>query len=115
MEIQAEKELIELLPSDLRDDFKCLVVSSEIDSEVKRFIKGADTIAAYLKCQEELKAGNMEFSKAAEDIAVRLKNFNMPEVNTFLALFAPSYKLTLDELLNGNDKVRSLPINQSGS
>lgn len=112
VEVQAEKELVNLLPEDMRDDFEALLVSSNIPEDVKRLIKGADTISAFLKCQAELKAGNSEFSKAAEDIAVRLENFNMPEVNAFLEIFVPSYQLTLDELLNGSDKVRKLPLRQ---
>ncbi|BCD97843.1 5'-deoxynucleotidase [Marinagarivorans cellulosilyticus] len=108
VEIQAERELIALLPEDMKAAFTPLVVSSEVPAEVKRLIKGADTLAAFLKCQEELKAGNSEFSKAAQDIAARLAAFNMPEVDTFLGLFAPSYKLTLDELLNGRETVRAL-------
>jgi len=110
VEVQAEKELVELLPPDLREEFDSLLVSSNIPEDVKRLIKGADTISAYLKCQAELKAGNLEFSKAAEDIAARLRNFRMPEVDAFLEIFMPSYQLTLDELLNGNEKVRELPL-----
>lgn len=109
VEVQAERELIALLPPDLREAYSGLVISSEIPADIKRVIKGADTISAFLKCQEELKAGNSEFSKAAEDIAARLRAFNMPEVNDFLEVFVPSYKLTLDELLNGSEKVRALP------
>ncbi len=112
VELQAEKELVSLLPEDLRDEFSDLIIASNVDGEVKRLIKGADTISAYLKCQAELKAGNAEFSKAAEDIAARLANFKMPEVDAFLEIFVPSYQLTLDELLNGSDKVRALPLQQ---
>jgi 5'-deoxynucleotidase len=110
VEIQAERELINLLPADLKSEFFSLVVSSEVPEDIKRLIKGADTIAAFLKCQEELKAGNTEFTKAAEDISARLASFNMPEANCFLEIFAPSYKLTLDELLNGGQKVRALSL-----
>ncbi len=109
VEVQAERELIALLPSDLQKDFEPLVVSSQVPKDIKQLIKGADTIAAFLKCQEELKAGNSEFSKAAEDIAMRLARSDLPAVDVFLEVFAPSYKLTLDELLNGSEKVRSLP------
>lgn len=112
VEVQAERELIELLPDDLREDFAGLVISSRVPKDIVRLIKCADTIAAFLKCQEELKAGNSEFSKAEEDIAARLDSFAMPEVNVFLEIFAPSYKLTLDELMNGNYKVRRLPLQQ---
>ena len=110
VEIQAERELLSLLPADLRDNFEPLLVSSYVPDYVKDLIKGADTIAAYLKCQAELKAGNNEFSKAAEDISARLQGFNMEEVNAFLKLFVPSYQLTLDELLNGGEKIRNLPL-----
>jgi 5'-deoxynucleotidase len=113
VEVQAERELIQLLPDDLRDEFSSFVVSDKIPADVKKLIKGADTIAAFLKCQEELKAGNTEFTKAAEDITKRLSLFDMPEVNEFLSIFAPSYKLTLDELLNGGETVRSLPLSSS--
>jgi len=115
VEVQAERELIDLLPDDLKEDFTPLMVSSEVPADIKRLIKGADTIAAFLKCQEELKAGNSEFSKAAEDIAARLSRFDMPEVNAFLDIFTPSYQLTLDELLNGSEKVRKLPLQHSKS
>ncbi len=110
VEFQAEKELLDLLPKDLQFDFEPLLVSSSVPGYVKRLIKGADTISAYLKCQAELKAGNSEFSKAAEDISARLQGFNMAEVNAFIEIFVPSYQLTLDELLNGNEKIRSLPL-----
>jgi 5'-deoxynucleotidase len=46
-----------------------------------------------------LKAGNREFEKAAEDIKQRLTAYQLPEVDFFLSTFAPSYQLTLDELL----------------
>ncbi|MFT7561464.1 MAG: 5'-deoxynucleotidase [Flavobacteriales bacterium] len=112
VEVQAERELVELLPRDMRDEFTSLLVSSEVPADVKALIKAADTISAYLKCQSELKAGNKEFSKAAEDISVRLGNFKMPEIDTYMETFVPSYLLTLDELLNGSEKVRALPLKQ---
>lgn len=113
VEIQAERELLNLLPSDLKPSFESLLVVSTIPDYVKKIIKGADTISAFLKCQAELKAGNNEFSKAAEDIAARLHGFAMQEVDEFLKVFVPSYQLTLDELLNGNEKVRSLSLKHS--
>jgi 5'-deoxynucleotidase len=110
VEVQAERELLSLLPDYMQSDFETLLVSSSVPDYVKKLIKGADTISAYLKCQAELKAGNSEFSKAAEDIAARLQGFNMPEGEEFLSVFVPSYQLTLDELLNGSEKIRNLPL-----
>lgn len=99
IERQAEYELLRLLPDGLKDDYAPYVIGENIPPEHHAIIKAADTIAAYLKCQMELSAGNTEFSKAAEDIKKRLERLDLPEVRYFLELFVPSYALTLDELL----------------
>lgn len=102
IESEAERELVALLPEALRQDFAEVMLEDSLPREVKRFIKAADVLSAYLKCQSELAAGNREFSRAAEDIKARLLDYDLPEVDYFLKVFAPSYQLTLDELLGGN-------------
>jgi len=99
IERQAELELVGLLPSDLREDFRAVLVEDEISEEFRTLIKAADTLSAYIKCKTELMAGNNEFSQAGELVRKRLTEFDLPEVNYFLEVFAPSYGLTLDELL----------------
>ncbi|HEY3699336.1 MAG TPA: 5'-deoxynucleotidase [Spongiibacteraceae bacterium] len=99
IERAAERELVALLPEALQHDFAALMVEENIPLAHRQIIKAADTIAAFLKCQAELKAGNREFEKAAEDIKQRLSAYHLPEVDFFLSTFAPSYQLTLDELL----------------
>ena len=111
IESEAERELVGLLPQDLRDDFSRVMLEEQLAVDVKRFIKAADILSAYLKCQSELGAGNQEFSKAAEDIKARLSEYDMPEVDYFLTVFAPSYQLTLDELIGGNAK-RSVELEE---
>ncbi|MCW8830139.1 MAG: 5'-deoxynucleotidase [Gammaproteobacteria bacterium] len=99
IERQAEHELLNLLPTELQGDYKPVLVEEFVPPEHKAIIKAADTIAAYLKCQLEVDAGNAEFSKAIEDIKNRLNTIEQPEVKYFLEMFASSYSLTLDELL----------------
>ncbi|WP_210396646.1 5'-deoxynucleotidase [Motiliproteus sediminis] len=99
IERTAEKELVAMLPEDLRHDFAQVLIEDNLPMEHQQLIKMADTITAYLKCQMELKNGNMQFSKAAESIARRLRNYQQPEIDYFLETFAPSYDLTLDEIL----------------
>ncbi len=99
IERAAEHELVGLLPAKLKTDFAALMVEDNLPVEHRQIIKAADTIAAFLKCQAELKAGNNEFEKAAENIKQRLTAYRLPEVDFFLSTFAPSYQLTLDELL----------------
>ncbi|WP_423894535.1 5'-deoxynucleotidase [Candidatus Pelagadaptatus aseana] len=106
IETEAEQELVGLLPEVLKADYARVMLSENIPEHHHRFIKAADTLSAYLKCQSELAAGNQEFSRAAEDIKQRLQQLSMPEVDYFLKTFAPSYQLTLDELLGNGSAER---------
>jgi 5'-deoxynucleotidase len=99
IETRAEQELLSLLPKELQEDFCAVLLQEHMPEEHHQLIKAADTIAAYLKCKAELQAGNFEFSKAEEDVKKRLDRFDLPEVRFFLDTFAPSYGLTLDELM----------------
>lgn len=99
IEANAEQELVALLPQSLQADFARVMCHDQLDEEEAQLIKAADTLSAYLKCQAELAAGNAEFETAEQTIKRRLQAFNLPEVAYFLKVFAPSYQLTLDELL----------------
>jgi len=99
IEKQAAIELLELLPAELKEDYRPILIEESIPDQQYIVIKAADTIAALLKCQAELAAGNAEFSSAAKDVQLRLNKFELPEVKFFLETFAPSCGLTLDELL----------------
>lgn len=100
LERAAENDLLALLPDDLREDYRGLLLEEQVPPLHRTLIKAADTLAAYIKCEAELRAGNIEFRDAAEDIRHRLEQLAMPEVEHFLATFLPSYQLTLDQLLD---------------
>ncbi|MFT5722615.1 MAG: 5'-deoxynucleotidase [Motiliproteus sp.] len=99
IELTAEKELVAMLPEELRADFSRYLVEENLPQEHQQLVKMADSITAYLKCKMELQNGNVQFSKAAESIWTRLKGYQQPEIDYFLRVFAPSYDLTLDEIL----------------
>lgn len=99
IERQAEVELLGLLPEGLKDDYEPFIIEENLPESHRTVIKSADTIAAYLKCQMEVAAGNAEFSQAASNIKERLDNLDLPEVRYFMDVFASSCSLTLDELL----------------
>lgn len=99
IERQAEIELLALLPPDLQDDFQALIQHDRMPPEHVQIIKAADKISAYLKCQAELKAGNLEFETAAEQLASAIEALEQPEVIFFMKVFAPSCGLTLDGLM----------------
>ena len=64
VEAMAEQKLLSMLPEDLRADFDEAVTIP--DPEVHAIVKAADKLSAYIKCVEELKAGNTEFKQARE-------------------------------------------------
>ena len=96
VESVAERKLLSMLPPDLRPDFEEAVTIP--DPEVHAIVKAADKLSAYIKCVEELKAGNAEFREAAAQTRRALENYGLPEVDYFLETFLESFSLTLDEL-----------------
>lgn len=97
IESLASKKLLYSLPGKLRASYEPLLSDSE-DNTTSKLIKAADTLTAYIKCKEELKAGNLEFQLAAQQTQAKLAELNMPEVNYFMEHFIPAFELTLDEL-----------------
>ena len=90
-------KLASMLPDDLRGDYLPLL-RPDTDSREWRIVKAADKLSAYLKCLEELKAGNAEFARARETIAAQLADIDLPELREFMREFGASFELTLDEL-----------------
>jgi 5'-deoxynucleotidase len=94
----ARGKLLGMLPREFRTDYETLLCPAPEDRECWDLVKAADRICAYLKCVEELKAGNTEFTKAAKAIRASIEALAAPEVTYFLAEYLPSFSLTLDEL-----------------
>lgn len=94
IEKTAEDQLLSLLPSDFTDAYKEVY---ETEDEYKRIIRAADKISALIKCIEEGKAGNTEFSVAEQSTLKAVKNLELPEAEVFIEEFLGSYRLTLDE------------------
>ena len=95
----AEENLLATLPEKLREtDEKTM----RCDEDTRKYVKAADTLAAYIKCVEELRAGNSEFVLAERQTLEKLEKMGMPELDYFMEHFMPSFELTLDELNQGN-------------
>jgi len=97
VESVASQKLLASLPSELRPSYKA-VLAPENAQGVLELVKAADKLAAYIKCIEELKAGNMDFRLAAEQSKEKLSLLGLPEVEYFMDNFIPAFELTLDEL-----------------
>lgn len=94
----ANRRLLEMLPKELQEDYAHILIEEKRDKNAYAFVKAADKISAYLKCLEELKAGNREFEKAKNSIEEQIWEMDSPEIAYFMENFAPSFSLTLDEL-----------------
>ena len=97
LEKGASERLLNMLPETLKGEYERYILPEE-ESEEYKLVKCADRLAAYLKCVEEVKAGNSEFKKAKTSIGNELKALKRPEVDYYLKEFAPAYDLSLDEL-----------------
>jgi len=96
VEAVAERKLLEMLPQELRTVYEPALTGP--GGEVEQLVKAADKLSAYIKCVEELKAGNNEFREAAAQTRRALEAYALPEVAYFLDTFMESFSLTLDEL-----------------
>lgn len=91
----ASKRLVSTLPEQMRPEYEKIMAT---DGVTKALVKAADKLSAYIKCIEELKAGNGEFALAAKQTREKLEALKMPEVDYFMEKFIPAFELTLDEL-----------------
>ena len=96
VESVAERKLLSMLPDDLRPDYEAALTIP--DPEIRALVKAADKLSAYLKCVEELKAGNTEFKKAREQTYAALCKNPSPALKYFMDHFLDGFALTLDEL-----------------
>ena len=96
VEAVANGKLLAMLPEELHSAYAPLL--TEVPPETERQVKAADKLSAYIKCVEELKAGNTEFREAAAQTRGALESYGLPEVAYFLEVFMDSFSLTLDQL-----------------
>lgn len=95
VESAAADMLISNLPEDIQAEYSALIRG--IDGEIATLVKAADKISALIKCTEELKMGNREFTEAKASTERAIKALNCPEADIFVKEFIPAYTLTLDE------------------
>ena len=91
------RKLLATLPEELRGEYEELLIGRTHDEKYE-LVKAADKLSAYIKCIEERRAGNDEFTSAEKQIRALLNESPLPEVRYFLEHFIPAFELTLDEL-----------------
>ena len=94
----ATDKILDMLPVDMQPDYKDLMIPAKEDEDLWRLVKAADKISALIKCIEEEKAGNREFTKAREATENSIHKMNCEAAEIFMKEFLPSFELTLDQL-----------------
>ena len=93
----AGNRLLSMLPEEFIEAYTPLFEKQEDDKELWVLVKAADKISALIKCIEECRMGNLEFTKAREAQEDLINEITLPEVKYFRGNFLDAYYLTLDE------------------
>lgn len=97
VETVAVEKLLSELPDELRPAYRELLTAPQRPEEYE-LVKAADRLAAYIKCVEERKAGNLEFSSAEQSSRKKLEALGLPELDWFMEHLMPAFEKNLDEL-----------------
>ena len=97
IEEHAKEQILKKLPFELYDEYFDIINENCSDDE-RKIIKSADKLCALIKCIEEVKNGNSEFTKAHESSFRSVENTDLDEVKYFIDNMLPAFYLTLDEL-----------------
>jgi len=92
----AGNRLLDMLPPQLRSSYAPWVL--EEDEEVLPIVKAADKLSAHIKCLEEQKAGNTEFSSAVGQTLQAMEKMELPELTWFLENCLEPFTRNLDQL-----------------
>ena len=102
VEAVAQRRLLERLPEDMKQVYEDIFFGTEDENDryMRRLVKAADKLSAFIKCIEEGQAGNGEFRTAKLSLSDMLSDLSaeLPEVRVFMKDFLPPYGSTLDEL-----------------
>ena len=81
-----------------KDEYReIMTMGGQADQALKPLVKAADKISAVIKCVEERRSGNRDFSKAEQTITKAIQEMGLPEADYFMEEFLPSYGLTIEE------------------
>lgn len=95
VERKAQQALLNTLPAALQTKYDEYFSP---DEESRQIIKAADKISALLKCIQELRVGNSDFSTAKESTEEKIRKIPLQSVRYFMDHMLPAYYMTLDDL-----------------
>lgn len=78
----AERQMLDMLPEDLKADFYDGVFAN-ITPEEKRVVKAADIASAYFKTCQEISRGNADFAPVKSNLDRIVENYGMDVLTSF--------------------------------
>lgn len=93
----AEEQMLSGISPDIRERYRGVLLETEEEAELWKYVKAADKISAYIKCIEEKKTGNRDFEDAEVTIYNAINDMGLPEVDYFMKEYIPVYMLTIDK------------------
>ncbi len=101
IEHEALEKLLIKLPDELKEAYEgTLQYDGKTGQKEKNLIKAADKLCAVIKCMQECRDGNKEFSQALQTTLKSLgqRAENCRELKYFMEKFLPEFEKSLDEL-----------------
>ncbi len=101
LETEAEHHVFKTLPDELKEAFRPVLLSEQLDGDYKRLLKAADVMCAYIKSVSEVKKHqNREFNTVEQKLKKTLDELkvDLPEVDYFLNTFIEGCISTIDEI-----------------
>lgn len=102
VEKDAENQVAGMLPEDVRESIGEFVTGEVLSEREHSILKAADKLSALIKCIEEKRSGNTEFSSAEKSTLEALNAMDLPELKMFIEDFLPAHASTLDELIDSS-------------
>ncbi|MBQ8003639.1 MAG: 5'-deoxynucleotidase [Oscillospiraceae bacterium] len=96
IESEAAKKLLSNLTDKMRGGIAA--AAEEEDAAILKLVKAADKLDAYIKCLEEINAGNSDFKTALKQTHDALFSLELPEVKYFIDNYLDAFSMTVDEL-----------------
>lgn len=93
----AKEQMLSGLPINFRKKYDGVLLETQEEEELWKFVHAADKISAYIKCIEEKKTGNVDFAEAEKTIYKAICDMKLPEADYYMREYIPAYMLTLDD------------------
>jgi 5'-deoxynucleotidase len=93
----AKDEMLTGLPKNMQSRYSDMLMETEQEADLWKFVKVADKLSALIKCIEERKMGNCDFAEAEKTITSSIEKMKIPEADYFIREFLPAFMMTLDE------------------